>query len=65
MLKTIIRKIDDVLLAKTLQNYYGRYMTAKTQSAFQSDLNYKIVSLYHKNNDWYSPNFVDTLHNAI
>ena len=46
MLKKIIRKIDEVFLAKSLSKQYGKYLNGKALS----DLEYKIVSSYHKNN---------------
>ncbi len=51
MLKKFIRTIDDVFLAKKLQKQYGKILNARAQSELESDLNYKIVSFYKKNND--------------
>lgn len=51
MLKKIIRKIDDVLLAKTIQKQHVKYMIAKTQSQMRSSFDYKIVIYYQKNLD--------------
>ena len=47
----ILKTIDQVFLAKRLQKKYRKFLNARALSALESDLNYKIVSFYQKNND--------------